>query len=185
MGEAVVVGVCGRGVGGFPAYASDLLQPCVKCCLTSGRQALLPSPGVLLPPPPQGRISLRCCYERCMCITCVLAVVLQALSPIAPVSPGLMARRPSVAAVPPHTCHPFVCRYVDDEVDLCQMMAIVRHVGRKYGLVGKTEAQQSAVEEVGRQTLCKFAPPVRQFVTADEQTSQVCSSYAEAGKSPN
>ncbi|GAB4813098.1 hypothetical protein N2152v2_000144 [Parachlorella kessleri] len=41
-----------------------------------------------------------------------------------------------------------VPRYVDDEVDLCQMAAIVRHIGRKYGLMGKTEAQHAAVEEV-------------------------------------
>ncbi|GAB4813095.1 hypothetical protein N2152v2_000141 [Parachlorella kessleri] len=41
-----------------------------------------------------------------------------------------------------------VPRYVDDEVDLCQMHAILRHIGRKYGLVGKTEAQHAAVEEV-------------------------------------
>ncbi|GAB4813097.1 hypothetical protein N2152v2_000143 [Parachlorella kessleri] len=41
-----------------------------------------------------------------------------------------------------------VPRYIDEEVDLCQTNAIVRHVGRKHGLWGKTEAQHSAVEEV-------------------------------------
>ncbi|GAB4813100.1 hypothetical protein N2152v2_000146 [Parachlorella kessleri] len=41
-----------------------------------------------------------------------------------------------------------VPRYVDDTVDLCQLLPIVRYLGRKHGLAGKTEAEQAAVEEV-------------------------------------
>ena len=33
-------------------------------------------------------------------------------------------------------------------MDLCQLLAIVRYLGRKHGLAGKTEGQQAAVEEV-------------------------------------
>ena len=40
------------------------------------------------------------------------------------------------------------CRYVDETVDLCQLLTIVRYLGRKHGLAGKTEGQQAAVEEV-------------------------------------
>ncbi|GAB4813099.1 hypothetical protein N2152v2_000145 [Parachlorella kessleri] len=40
-----------------------------------------------------------------------------------------------------------VPRYVDDTVDLCQLPPIVRYLGRKHGLAGKTEAEQAAVEE--------------------------------------
>ncbi len=45
---------------------------------------------------------------------------------------------------------PWCRRYVDDEVDLVQSLAILRHVGRKHGLSGSTHAQQAAVEEVRR-----------------------------------
>lgn len=40
-------------------------------------------------------------------------------------------------------------RYIDDEVDMCQSEAILRHIGRKHGLYGASRAEQARVDEVG------------------------------------
>jgi hypothetical protein len=42
-------------------------------------------------------------------------------------------------------CH---IRYIDDEVDMCESHAILRHVGRKHGLYGKDRKEQARVDEV-------------------------------------
>jgi hypothetical protein len=45
----------------------------------------------------------------------------------------------------PGTSHA-TCRYVDDEVDMVQSNAILRHIGRKYGLMGSTEKEHSVID---------------------------------------
>eukprot|EP00887_Chlorella_sp_A99_P000626 scaffold5.g626.t1 len=37
--------------------------------------------------------------------------------------------------------------YIDDEVDMCQSQAILRHVGRKHGLYGSSRAEAATVDE--------------------------------------
>jgi hypothetical protein len=52
---------------------------------------------------------------------------------------------------PPGTCAPALLagRFIDDEVDMCQSEAILRHIGRKHGLYGASLAEQARVDEVG------------------------------------
>lgn len=38
------------------------------------------------------------------------------------------------------------CRYVDDEVDMVQSNAILRHIGRKYGMMGSNEKEHCLID---------------------------------------
>jgi hypothetical protein len=53
----------------------------------------------------------------------------------------------------PHATHPVHAtppppppRFVDDEVDMTQSNAILRHIGRKHGLMGSTEKEHSMID---------------------------------------
>ena len=61
--------------------------------------------------------------------------------------PGAATLRPlaGTGLTPPH---PSLPRYIDDEVDMCQSIAILRHVGRKWGLYGASRAETARVDEV-------------------------------------
>lgn len=40
------------------------------------------------------------------------------------------------------------CRYVDDEVDICQSNAICRYIGRRYGLYGSNRSEAAQIDQI-------------------------------------